>query len=284
MADESVAQALIVTDDHDCSVGLILQFDEQVNDFFASIRVELAGGFVGEYDSRPIREGSRDGNTLFLSSTEGRWICIRSVADRERLEEAINPRWDLGALVVLRQGRILPRSEVGDEIELLEDDSDRLAPDFGPFSLGELRRILSPHQDLPAGRHVQEREDVEEGRLARAAIPPYEDSILGVDLDIHAIEDSGLATFDDQVARLEDWVRHTRIWILSVSAQPAPITLTVSDSGERTPPEDRPIRVMTTGAGIPNTSTISDSIGRWHGQVCVYPFEWCESAPLAKRS
>ena len=70
-------------DDGDAVAGV--EFLEQLDDLGAGLRVEVAGGFVGENDARGVRQGAGDGDALLLAAGELEGLVVEAVAKADAI-------------------------------------------------------------------------------------------------------------------------------------------------------------------------------------------------------
>jgi hypothetical protein len=63
--------------DEDEGFALAVQVVEEIEDFFAGLGVEVAGGFVGEDDERAVGKGAGDGDALLLAAGKLVGLVIR---------------------------------------------------------------------------------------------------------------------------------------------------------------------------------------------------------------
>ena len=91
------------------------------------VRVEIAGGLVGQYDLRCAGYGAGYGHALALSAGELRGEMVQPVAETELLEHFAHPLLARpGALSVAvseREGHILHHVERWDKMETLKDEA-----------------------------------------------------------------------------------------------------------------------------------------------------------------
>jgi len=78
----------------------------------------------------------------------------------------------------------LRRRQRRDQIELLEDESDRPQPELGQLSVAHPREIPTFELDLAARRSIQRAEQLKERRLARSAGADDDDELAAADLQV----------------------------------------------------------------------------------------------------
>src|SRR5476651_1659775 len=96
-----------------------------------------------------------------------------------------------GAVVATKLERylhVLERGEGGDELEALEDESDFGAAEARPSIFGQGGEVLSVEDDAAAGRHVEPREEAEQGGLATSRRPDNRDERFVGDGEAHVAQ------------------------------------------------------------------------------------------------
>jgi hypothetical protein len=123
-----------------------MQILEQPEHLGARRRVEVAGGLVGEDHSRLGDQGACDGDALLLAPGE----LTRTVVgpsgqahDVEGVEGAPAPLRRTHAGVDERELDVPPRRQIGEQVELLEDEADEPIADY---------EATRPEAPSPGGR------------------------------------------------------------------------------------------------------------------------------------
>lgn len=175
--------------------------------------IEIAGGFVGEKDSRAIDESTGEGSALLFTTGEfaGAMLGASREADpRERFGDALS---SLGAIdfgEAEREFYIFLESHARKEIERLEDHADGVAAvacEGGGVEFGE---ILAGDMDGAGGGAVESGEEIEESRLAGTGGTEQGQEFAGGDFEGEVIDgvDSGLSEMvlaRDRVGA-DDWL------------------------------------------------------------------------------
>ena len=102
---------------------------EQFHDLRTHLRVEVAGGLVGEKDFGVADDGSGDGHALALSAGELRGAVLHAVGEADALDDLLGQPLALAAVhasVDKRQLHVVEDVERRDEVERLEDEAQRL--------------------------------------------------------------------------------------------------------------------------------------------------------------
>ncbi len=149
------------------------------------VRVEVAGGLVGQEDERTVDEGPGDGHPLLLAAGQLVGQVVALLGQPDQVEDLGHLGGDhvLGAADDLEgEGHVLEHRLVGQEPEVLEDAAD-VAAQVGDPPLGQMPDLLARLPDPPASRHLLAQQEPDEGGLARSGRPDEEDELALVDLD-----------------------------------------------------------------------------------------------------
>ncbi len=113
-----------VVRDHHQSPALLVELTQKAQDDFFVLRVEVSGGLVSQNNFRIIDQGACDADALLLTAGKLRWQVIGAVPKADAGQRVNRFLLVSHAVKVLRQHDVLDRGEKGDEMELLEDESD----------------------------------------------------------------------------------------------------------------------------------------------------------------
>src|SRR5579863_202874 len=157
--------------DEDDGVAVLVQPPEERHDFLAGLRIEIAGGLVGEEDRRIVDERASDGHALALSAgkfvgfvhhaagqvhlREGRFRTLQAFFGRRAVV-------DEGQLDVVKSGG--PREQV----ERLKNEADFLVADVGEFVVVELADQAPGEPVASLARRVEAADQVHQCGLAGA--------------------------------------------------------------------------------------------------------------------
>ena len=97
---------------------------------------------------------------------------------------------------------VLERRQRRDQVELLEDEAERLQAQVGELAVAEHPEVASLEEDAPGARPVERAEQLQQGRLAGSARAFERDELARSDLEVDAAH--GL---DDRRAPLEEALR-----------------------------------------------------------------------------
>src|SRR5260370_4864623 len=110
--------------DHHQGPALLVELTQKAQHDFFVLSVEVSGGLVSQNNFRIIDQGARDADALLLTSRKLRRQMIGAVPKADAGQRVNRFLLVSHAVEVLRQHDILDRGEKGDEMELLEDESD----------------------------------------------------------------------------------------------------------------------------------------------------------------
>ena len=119
----------------------LVQLLEQVHHRLAVLRVEVAGGLVGEQDRRLAADGARHGDALLLAARELAGQVLGAVGHADALERRRHALLALGgahAAVGERQLDVLEDVQVANQVEALEDEADLAVAHPRPLRQREL--------------------------------------------------------------------------------------------------------------------------------------------------
>src|SRR5438445_6843070 len=185
-----------VVGDHQRGLSVIShEAVQEIQDLVGALAVEVAGGLVAEQKRRIGHDRARDADALLLSAGELSRIVMHPVAqphDRQR-------RLDVTPALRLRQAgqqerqlRVLEGGEHGDQVVHLEDEPHVARSPGRQLAGGHVGDLVPRHDDAPGRGHVEAAEQVEQGRLARAARAHKRDEIARVDVEVESLEDIDL--------------------------------------------------------------------------------------------
>jgi hypothetical protein len=181
--------ARVVGHHHDRLPELADRLAQEVQDVGRGVRVEVAGGLVGEdqiglVDQRP---GAR--HPLLLAAGELGRAVREPVRDAELPDQVAEPvAVDPGPGQVGGQGDVLGRGQRRDQVEGLEDEADLVPAQPGEAGVIQPADVLAAHEGLPRRRAVEARHAVHERRLARARRAHHGGEPGPVDGHVDAIE------------------------------------------------------------------------------------------------
>ena len=195
------ADRRVVRDDDQCHAARV-QGLEQVHDIVAGGAIEVARRLVGEDQRRLHDGGARDRHPLALAAGELVRPVPGAVGDAvvvQRLRDARGALLRRDAGQHHRQGDVLGGGQARHQVETLEHEADALAA-HARLLLRRQRGHVAPLEPVGAGiGPVEQAEDVEQGRLARAGRAHHRHVLAGGDAQIDRAQRVHLA-----VAELED--------------------------------------------------------------------------------
>lgn len=165
----------VVRDHRDRLPVLAARGGEQTQHLTAGLRVEVAGGLIGEHEVGCRGEGAGDGDTLLLTAGQ----LVRTVgeprAQAERLDEPVDARaldrTRTATVELEREHDVAEGVERRDEVEGLEDEADPATPQDGEVDVAQAGDLGVADPRASLGRAVESRHDVHQGRLAGTRRP-----------------------------------------------------------------------------------------------------------------
>src|SRR5581483_403948 len=108
------------------------------------VRVEVAGGLVGEDQVGPVDQGPGAGDALLLAAGELGRAVREAVGDAQPTDQVAEPLpVDLGPGQVGREGDVLGRGQRRNQVEGLEDEADLVPAQFGEAGVVEAADVLA---------------------------------------------------------------------------------------------------------------------------------------------
>src|ERR1044071_5571264 len=168
-----------------------VQLLEQVHDRLAVLRIEVAGGLVGEEDRRLAAHGARHGDTLLLTAGQLAGQVLRAMRHADALERGGDALLALGrphAAIRERQLHVLEYVEIANQIETLKNESDLAIAHPRPLRQRQLRHCLVVQRVGAVARRVQQAENRQQRGLAAPRRPRDRHVLAAMDLDVDVVE------------------------------------------------------------------------------------------------
>ena len=153
----------------------------------AGMTIEGRGWLVAEKDAGVGHECASDGYALLLTAGKEANLGVDFIAHRDESESTLGARDTLGCRLPAqeqRDGDVLERRQSGQQVELLEDEPDLVAPDLREHVGAFMGDDFTIHRDVALGRREHEAEDAEERRLAAAGRTHDDEHLASVDGDV----------------------------------------------------------------------------------------------------
>jgi hypothetical protein len=145
-----------------------VQVPDQREDVFSGLRVEVAGGFVGEQDRRIDREGAGDGDALALAPGQlvGQVVqAVRELHERQELCGAFMEAGPRPAAQVQGQADVLEARQRRQQVEELEDEPDGVSPDFRELVVRKAAEGPAADPHFAGGGPIEAADEIEQGRF-----------------------------------------------------------------------------------------------------------------------
>ena len=155
--------------DHDDGAALFVELLQQLHHFLAMLRIEVAGGLVGEDEFRRVDDGARHRDALLLSARKLHREMLQAMAHVHLLQHCLHAllalrRWNF--VVCEWQLHVFVDGQLVDEIEALEHEADVRLAQVGPLALGIIGHLLSEELVTAGAWVVDQPENVHQGGLA----------------------------------------------------------------------------------------------------------------------
>ncbi len=124
---------------------------QQLIDELARLRVQVPCGLVGKNQRWAIGQGPSDRHALLFAARQFPRPMVETLAEPDAFEQRPGP-WPAlpgrHAVELHGQGHVFERGEVGDQVETLEDEADRLSTEARERLFRECRQGLTGHHDV----------------------------------------------------------------------------------------------------------------------------------------
>ena len=129
----------VVRDDQDGRAQALVQIVDQRQNLLAGVRIEIAGGLVGQQNRRIDGERARDGDALALAAGKFVGQVREAVRELHQVQQLAGAFVDLPrpAAQMQRQRDILETRQRRQQVEELENESDLVAAHPGQVIVGQ---------------------------------------------------------------------------------------------------------------------------------------------------
>ena len=170
--------------------------------------VEVPGGLVGEDHARPDDERPGDRDALLLAAGEMGGEMRGAIGEADLLEQCQRSFTQLRRAYPYRcESRldVFERGQGRDQVELLEDEAERLEAELCQLAVTENGEVASLEDDVAGARTVERTEQLQQGRLAGSTRALERHELAGLDLQIDAADslDRGGASLEEPLRRPE---------------------------------------------------------------------------------
>jgi hypothetical protein len=203
--------------DHHDGAALAVELIEELEHFLSALGVEIARGLVGEQQRGLSHQRAGDRDALALAPGKLRRMVAEAVREpdgRDQLEAALAALAPRRAAVEQRHFDVLEHGELRDQVEGLEDESDRPVADPRQAIVIQPRDVLAVEHVASARGAVETPEDVHQRGLARARCADDAHEFAAPDLQIdptqHGHRRIASAVFLLDALEAHDRVEHAR--------------------------------------------------------------------------
>src|SRR3974390_234427 len=181
----------IVRDHQHGLAQLFVGLAQHVEYDFRVLRVEVAGGFVGEYDGGLVDQRTGQCYALLLAAAHLRRAVGHALVDAEQAGDS----GDVCGVVigrgtgdVLRDVDVALRRERGQQVELLEDEADFLLAHARALGVGERGEVDAVDGDATGVGVSESTQDIEKGGLAATGRADDADELALLDLERYSAQ------------------------------------------------------------------------------------------------
>ena len=159
-------------DQHQGGAEIAVQAEQQIAHRFGRAVVQVAGGLVGQQQSRAVHQGTGNGHALLLAARELTGPVVHAIGQTDGVQHL--GRGFAGVRLsghLQRQGGVVQRAQAGQEVKTLEHDADAVAPQIGQAIGIQAAQVHAIHTDLPSRRPLKARQQEQQRGFARARRP-----------------------------------------------------------------------------------------------------------------
>ena len=166
---------------------------QQVHDLGGRVRVEVAGGLVGDDDGGATHEGAGDGDALLLAAGHLGGAVAQAIRDAQGVDDEVEP-FLLGGGPGQAHGQedVGARIQGGYQVEGLEHEADAVAAQLGERGVFQGGDVGVFDEDVPGGGGVEAGEDVHHRGFAGAGGAHDGGEFAGTEADAHVVEGAHL--------------------------------------------------------------------------------------------
>ena len=180
---------------HDAGAELPVERTKQVEHRVRGVPVEVAGGLVGEYASRPGHERAGDGGALALAARELGRLVRGTVPQADPIEHVLRllgRSTDPHAADKQRHRHVLERGELGQEVVELVDEAEDPVSQRRALAFADRRHRPPGDGHLATVRGVETAQTVQQGALAGTGRTDERDRLARLHHEIRALQDLDL--------------------------------------------------------------------------------------------
>jgi hypothetical protein len=180
-----------VRDDDEGGAALLRELHHRLEDFVRGVRVEVAGGLVGEHAGRLRDESAREGGTLALAPRELGGQVLEALAEADLGERAPRPLErgrPVHAADEKRHRHVLDRGEFRQQVVELVDKPQRGVAHAPALRLVHRAERPALHAHAAGRRCIQPAEQVQQRALARARLAHDRHALARAHGEVHARE------------------------------------------------------------------------------------------------
>src|SRR5271166_370781 len=173
---------------HDDGSSLLVQFAQQAQDNLLVRGVEVSRGLVGEYDLGIVDQGARDADALLFAAGKLGGNVVSALFQSHALQGFERFLLVRHAVEVLGQHYVFEGREIGDQVELLEHETNLLGSHSIQFVRRDVGDIFSVEPNLAGGWTIEAADQINQCRLAGAGRAHDRDPLSRIDVQAEIVE------------------------------------------------------------------------------------------------
>jgi hypothetical protein len=177
--------------DEDDGVALGVKVVEERHDLDRGLRVEVAGGFVGQDDGRAIDECTGNGDALTLAAGELVGLVHHALGEVYLRQDFLGALDALGcgrAVIDERQFDVVQRGGASEQVECLEDEADFLVANAGELIIVEFGDVVAVEPVMALRGRIEAAEEVHQRGFAGTGRAHDGDVLVVADTDVDAAQ------------------------------------------------------------------------------------------------
>lgn len=143
-------------DEDECGAGFTIETEKHFNDRLAGFRVEVAGGFIGKEDLRPMDKGAGERDALLFAAGKLEWVMIEAVAETNLRQQVFGVLLSTRFTTEFeRDEHVFDGGEGGDELETLKHEANEAIAKGGAGVVAESFKSLTIKKNGAGGGVVK---------------------------------------------------------------------------------------------------------------------------------
>ncbi len=142
----------IVRDHDDGLAEILIELAEQAEDSFRTLGIEVAGGFIGQYDFWFADDGASQSYALLFAAGKFRGLVPQAAAQAEKVcDDLESVRIEAISVNVLGESDVVVRIERGEQIKTLKDEPHFVTAQQSARGIAHGGKVVAIEKDAPGG-------------------------------------------------------------------------------------------------------------------------------------